>query len=146
MFLPFLLAVSLCGCAAGEHASGTQATLSKVDPEIASRLRSRTDDLLRDIVTRNTEQIRSYFSPSAEVSVSQQIERHFNVAADRLRLAEWDGSSIVVEYAPDKRRMQTGVAVKLSEGGRQPGYRVVVFTWIAADEKGQNYYLVPLAN
>ena len=139
--LVLLLCPSLVGC--GNNQRNGDSSLSQRDRDIAGLLSSRTDALLRDVVTGRGDVLRGYFAPETDVDAPRQIQRYLGVSEPPFRVTHWD-AQIDVRLAPDRRRAQTHVVVEVQQGGRQSETKVVVFNWISTDEKCQVFHLVPL--
>jgi hypothetical protein len=110
-------------------------------------LRSRTDQVLRDIAVGNFRQLAQYYAPGAEVDLRSEIEYHLGGPFGNVNLYSWTAAAIGVELSDDGRHARTGVEVIL-QGPRNELYKKgILFTWSRSDDtREMTFYLLPNAS
>jgi hypothetical protein len=119
----------------------------KVRPEspAATLLRSRTDQVLRDLAAGHFRELAQYYAPDSEVDLRREIEHHLGGSLGSMQLYSWTPSAIGVEFSPDGLHARTGVEVLLQSRANELYRKGVLFSWSRSDAREMTFYLLPHA-
>lgn len=109
-------------------------------------LRSRTDQLLRDIAAGNFRQLTQYYAPGASVDLRREIEHHLGGSIGEISLYSWKAATIGFELSDDGLHARTGVEVLLQGRKNELYKKGVLFNWSRSDTKDMTFHLQPQTN